>query len=218
MINDPSVIRSMIDSLGKSCRHELLAMHPGGPRPAFVLASARDSNSRMLERGVRIRTIYQHTARGDLATKSYVRDVTALGAEFRTADELVDRVLIYDRETVVLARHTGSEGTPTAAIVRESTLVGFVCKVFEYIWDGAQPFNPETAKAEAITDDLKQSVLRLMAKGYKDEMVARRLGMSVRTCRRHISEITEELEATSRFQAGFNVAMSGILDQFRDEF
>ncbi len=218
VISDPSVIRSMIDSLGKSCRHELLAMHPGGPRPAFVLASARDSNSRMLERGVRVKTIYQHTARGDLATKSFVRDVTALGAEFRTADELVDRVLIYDRETVVLARHTGADGTPTAAIVRESTLVGFVCKVFEYIWDGATPFNPETAKAEAITDDLKQSVLRLMAKGYKDEMVARRLGMSVRTCRRHISEITEELEATSRFQAGFNVAMSGILDQFKDEF
>ena len=32
------------------------------------------------------------------------------------------------------------------------------------------------------------------------------LGMSVRTCRRHIAEITEQLEATSRFQAGYNAA------------
>lgn len=50
-----------------------------------------------------------------------------------------------------------------------------------------------------------------MTKGYKDEMVARRLGMSVRTCRRHIAEITEQLEATSRFQAGYNAARQELL-------
>jgi DNA-binding NarL/FixJ family response regulator len=94
--------------------------------------------------------------------------------------------------------------------------VSFLCAVFDHLWEGATPFAVDSQKAPTTTDDLKQSIIRLMAKGYKDEMVARRLGMSVRTCRRHIAEITEELEATSRFQAGFNVAMSGILDQYRN--
>lgn len=37
----------------------------------------------------------------------------------------------------------------------------------------------------------------------KDEMIARRLGMSLRTCRKHIAESMETLGASSRFQAGY---------------
>ncbi|KOG32387.1 hypothetical protein ADK34_09305 [Streptomyces viridochromogenes] len=42
----------------------------------------------------------------------------------------------------------------------------------------------------------------LLAQGAKDEVIARRLGMSLRTCRRHIAELLEELGAESRFQGG----------------
>jgi hypothetical protein len=165
-----------------------------------------------------MRTIYQHTARSDLPTRAYVRDVTAAGAEVRTADEVIDRLFIYDREIVFLPERTACpDQPPGAAVVREPTLVSFLCQVFDYLWDSATPFEPDTGRAPTTGDDVKQSILRLMAKGYKDEMVARRLGMSVRTCRRHIAEITEELEATSRFQAGFNVARSGILDDLPEE-
>ncbi|MGW2640789.1 LuxR C-terminal-related transcriptional regulator [Streptomyces sp. NPDC001348] len=216
VITDPTTVQSMLDHLSAHCRHEMASVAPGGARPGEVLQAARKSALGMRERGIALRTIYQHTARGDLATRAYVRDVTAVGAEFRTADQLIDRILIYDQETVFLPKR--EEGGPAGAIngaivVREPTLVAFVCSVFEHLWDGATPFVPDTSRAPSVADDLKQSILRLMAKGYKDEMVARRLGMSVRTCRRHISEITEELEATSRFQAGYNVALSRMLEE-----
>ncbi|MCC9311474.1 hypothetical protein LN042_31170 [Kitasatospora sp. RB6PN24] len=212
VVTDVDAIQNMLDHLGQTCRKEVLTVQPGGARPSTLLPAARKSAEGMLERGVRMHTIYQHTARSDLATKAYVRDVTALGAEIRTADQVIDRMLIYDRETVFLpARTEGNEASTGAAIVREPTLVAFLCAVFEHLWDSATPFVHDTSKATPTTDDLKQSIIRLMARGYKDEMVARRLGMSVRTCRRHISEITEELEATSRFQAGYNVAMAGLL-------
>lgn len=42
----------------------------------------------------------------------------------------------------------------------------------------------------------------LMANGDKDEVVARRLGLSVRTVRSEISALIAALGATSRFQAG----------------
>jgi len=216
IIGDVSRVQPMLDHLTQNCTEEMYTVQPGGARPPEKLAAARQSALSTLARGVRIRTIYQHTARSDLATRSYVRDVTAQGAEIRTADELIDRLIIYDRETVFLPERTRPGGAPGAAIVREPTLVSFLCAVFDHLWEGATPFAVDSQKAPTTTDDLKQSIIRLMAKGYKDEMVARRLGMSVRTCRRHIAEITEELEATSRFQAGFNVAMSGILDQYRN--
>ncbi|MBO1415278.1 helix-turn-helix transcriptional regulator [Streptomyces sp. FH025] len=212
VITDVDAIQNVLNRLGQTCRKEVLTVQPGGARPSSLLPAARKSAEGMLERGVRMHTIYQHTARGDLATKAYVRDVTALGAEIRTADEVIDRMLIYDRETVFLPVRTCEGGESAgAAIVREPTLVAFLCAVFQHLWDSATPFACDTPKATPATDELKQSILRLMAQGYKDEMVARRLGMSVRTCRRHISEITEELEATSRFQAGYNVAMAGLL-------
>ncbi|MFI5972969.1 LuxR C-terminal-related transcriptional regulator [Streptomyces sp. NPDC051452] len=214
LIRDAALVQSMIDERRQHCRDEVLIIQPGGPRPSEVLPAARESAQELLDRGVRMRTLYQHTARSDLPTRAYVRDVTAAGAEVRTADELIDRLFIYDREIAFLPERSSPDQPPGAAVVREPTLVSFLCQVFDYLWDGATPFEPETGKAPTTGDDVRHAILRLMAKGYKDEMVARRLGMSVRTCRRHIAEITEELEATSRFQAGYNVARSGILGDF----
>ncbi|MET9960285.1 LuxR C-terminal-related transcriptional regulator [Streptomyces sp. NPDC006326] len=218
LITDAALVQSTIDERRQMCRSELLIIQPGGPRPAEILPAARESALELLGRGVQMKTLYQHTARSDLPTRAYVREVTAAGGEVRTADELIDRLFIYDREIAFLPERAACPGRPPgAAIVREPTLVSFLCSVFDHLWDGATPFAPETNKATATADDVKHSIMRLMSKGFKDEMVARRLGMSVRTCRRHIAEITEELEATSRFQAGFNVAMSGILDTPQDE-
>ncbi|MFG2484593.1 hypothetical protein ACGFSI_17735 [Streptomyces virginiae] len=211
VITDVARIQPMLDHLTQNCTGELLTVQPGGARPAHALPSARESALTALARGVSIRTVYQHTARNDLPTRSYVRDVTERGAQIRTADEVIDRMIIYDREMVFLPERSTGEGIPGAAIVREPTLVAFMCSVFEYLWDGATPYVVDSQNSPASSDELKASIVRLMSKGYKDEMVARRLGMSVRTCRRHIAEITEELEATSRFQAGYNAARRELL-------
>ncbi|MGW1224575.1 LuxR C-terminal-related transcriptional regulator [Streptomyces sp. NPDC001478] len=212
VITDPARIQALLDHLGQTCTSELITVQPGGARPADLLDDARASALSILSRGVCIRTIYQHTARNDLPTRSYVRDVTAHGAEVRTADEVIDRLIIYDREVAFLPeRCVDASRPPGAAVVREPTLVAFLCSVFEYLWEGSSPYVVESQRSPASADELKWSIIRLMTKGYKDEMVARRLGMSVRTCRRHIAEITEQLEATSRFQAGYNAARQELL-------
>ncbi|MFF1397630.1 LuxR C-terminal-related transcriptional regulator [Streptomyces sp. NPDC058287] len=212
LLEDGGTVQSVINGLSARCRSEFLAVQPGGARPPAVLGRARISALAMLERGVRIRSLYQHTARGDLATRAYVRDVTAAGAEVRTADRVIERILIYDRETVFIADRRKAVRPPAAVVVREPALVAFICSVFEHLWDGASSFEPDTPPGPSLTDDLKRSILRLMAQGHKDETIARKLSMSVRTCRRHISQLTEELAADSRFQAGYNAAMSGLLD------
>lgn len=211
VIADGAMVQSMIDEVGKHCNQEVLTVQPGGARPSHVLSSAREVTRQYLERDVRVRTIYQHTARNDLATRSYVREVSGQGAEIRTAEQLIDRMLIYDREIAFLPQRSDCGRRPGAAVVREPTLVAFLCSVFEFMWDGADPFVVDTSKAPSNDDEVKRAILRLMVNGYKDEMVARRLGMAVRTCRRHIAEITEELEAASRFQAGYNAAMMNAL-------
>ncbi len=212
VISDVEVLQAMLDEWGERCRTEVLTAQPGGPRSSNAMAQARPRTLDRLARGVQVRHLYQHTVRRDLATTAYVRAITAAGAEVRTTDELIDRIVVYDREVAFLPEQHVVGRNPGAVVVREPTLVAFVCKVYDHLWSGATQFTADAEDTPEVTDDLKRSIVKLMAQGYKDELVARRLGMSVRTCRRYISQIMLDVEATSRFQAGVNVAQTGLLD------
>ncbi|WP_438312064.1 LuxR C-terminal-related transcriptional regulator [Streptomyces sp. HUAS TT3] len=57
--------------------------------------------------------------------------------------------------------------------------------------------------ARSLSDELRQTLVRLLSEGLEDRAIARRLGMSERTCQRHIAEIMRVVGARSRFQAGY---------------
>ena len=210
-ISEPDTIQSVIDSLLKRSRSEVLTVQPGGPRPPHVLEAAKQSCLAMVNRGIRLRSIYQHTARTDPGTETLARAVSAKGGQFRTTEEVIDRLIVIDREVAFLPQRRTSDPSRAAVIVREPTLVNYLCSVHDLLWRTALPFGQDDAGSKPVIDEVRQAIIRLLAEGHKDELVARRLGMSVRTCRRHISEITTELRATSRFQAGANAAAQGLL-------
>lgn len=51
-----------------------------------------------------------------------------------------------------------------------------------------------------------------MARGYTDEVVAQKLGLTARTLRRRLRSAMDKLGAAPRFEAGFRLARSGWLD------
>ncbi|WP_159080652.1 LuxR C-terminal-related transcriptional regulator [Nocardia suismassiliense] len=57
-------------------------------------------------------------------------------------------------------------------------------------------------------------MLRALSTGSRDEVVARTMNVSVRTMRRRFAEIMDDLQAHTRFQAGFMVARSGWLPSY----
>lgn len=62
------------------------------------------------------------------------------------------------------------------------------------------------------SDDWDQHRIgQLPAAGYADEIVARRMGVSVRTCRTHIARLMRTLGASSRTHLGALLAQSGIV-------
>ncbi|CAO0830728.1 Helix-turn-helix transcriptional regulator OS=Streptomyces microflavus OX=1919 GN=HUT09_15840 PE=4 SV=1 [Streptomyces microflavus] len=67
---------------------------------------------------------------------------------------------------------------------------------------GRPPRTPLTA--------VQHSIARLLAEGHVDEVVARKMGISVRTCRSHIAKLMQTLGATSRTHLGTLLARSGI--------
>lgn len=213
LIRDISVLESMLEDCGTRCRNEILTVQPGGPRPHNLLEDARRRTLERLGRGLQVKHIYQHTVRGDLTTTAYIRDVTAAGAEVRTTDQVIDRMVIYDREIVFLPEQGVVDREPGAIVVREPTLVAFLCRLYDHLWAKATTYEPDADDTTDVSDDVKRAIIKLMSEGHKDELVARRMGMSVRTCRRHFSKIMDELGSTSRFQAGVICALSGILDE-----
>ncbi|MGW0395423.1 LuxR C-terminal-related transcriptional regulator [Streptomyces sp. NPDC003042] len=202
LVTDLGAVRGLIAELVAGCERELLTSQPGGGRPLETLEEAVGRDESLLARGVRMRTIYQHTARYSRPTAAYVERVRALGAEVRTVGDGLMRMLVFDR-------HTGLMAVPdragAALVVREPSVVHFMTAAFERSWLAAEPFSttvsPEAARS--ISDELRQTIVTLLSEGLEDKVIARRLGMSQRTCQRHIAEIMRAVGAKSRFQAGY---------------
>ncbi|MBM0275235.1 helix-turn-helix transcriptional regulator [Micromonospora tarensis] len=212
MITDASMVQPVLNEHARRCESEIMTIQPGGARPAHLLSATRGPLIEALERGVDNRTIYQHPARTDLVTRAYVSDVTKRGARVRTTQEVIDRMVIFDHEVAFVPERGVASRAAGAIVVREPALVGYLCDVFEHLWSTAVPFQPDADRAAPVDEDVKRAVIRLLAKGYKDETIARRLGTSVRTCRRHISELMDRLGTTSRFQAGVEATRLGLID------
>lgn len=74
-------------------------------------------------------------------------------------------------------------------------------------------FGSEAQETEEQPDlsEADRALLHLLHAGLKDETIARQLGLSERTLRRRITDLTTRLGATSRFQAGAQVVRRGWL-------
>jgi DNA-binding CsgD family transcriptional regulator len=180
-----------------------------------VLQEALARDTAMLSRGVRMRTLYHHTARFNGPSQAYVAMASALGAEYRTAHELFGRLIVFDRKVAFIPERGGTWG---AVIIREPSTVQYLCEVFEQAWTQAAPFSDaESDGLERVAKDIDRTIVRLLAAGLKDESIARRIGMSLRTARKHIADIMEALGAESRFQAGVLAAQQGLLDDEPDD-
>jgi hypothetical protein len=202
-------VRAALNRASDECREEILASQPGGNRDEMVLEDASIRDMRSLRRGVRMRTLYHHTARFNGPSQAYVAATTALGAEYRTAHTLFGRLIIFDRELAFLPEPANSWG---AVLIREPSAVHYLCEIFEQTWELAQPFSEAVVDGlEDVAREIDQTILRLLAAGLKDETIARRLGMSLRTVRKHIAAIMKSLGADSRFQAGVNAACANLI-------
>ncbi|MCH0542553.1 hypothetical protein I3F58_23945 [Streptomyces sp. MUM 203J] len=184
------------------CAEEVLAVRlRGGHRtgPAAEDEQARDLE--LLERGVRLRVLYQHTARHSRDAQRYAQVVGDAGGEVRTLGGLFGGLLVFDRSAAFLPV---PDDPGSAAVVREPSVVAYMAAVFGHAWHVAEPFAP--GYTEVTETCLRDAIVRLLASGAKDEVIARRLGMSLRTCRRRVSQLMDELGASSRFQAGYLLA------------
>ncbi|RDD89392.1 helix-turn-helix transcriptional regulator [Streptomyces parvulus] len=207
-------INAALDLATSQCRTEMLTVQPSGSARSAEnrLLEALERDKPLIERGVSIRTLYQHTARYNPERLAYVDQFANGKVEYRTIDELVERLIICDETVAFIPIRDDRQ---VALEIRHPGLVRYLIKVFEFIWGRAVPLTagaPYETAPDGITD-IQHSIAKLLVEGHVDEAIARRLGMNVRTCRAHIAKLASVLGSGSRAQLGYLIAQSGILEQ-----
>ncbi|HTS97062.1 MAG TPA: helix-turn-helix domain-containing protein [Streptosporangiaceae bacterium] len=114
-------------------------------------------------------------------------------------------LILTDRQAAMTVWRSG-DGQLQAGTVAEPAVVGILRMVSEALWAHSVPLESAVRLDGLVRDEAKAAILELLEAGAKDEAIARTLGVSLRTCRRHIAELLAAAGAVSRFQAGSRLA------------
>jgi sugar-specific transcriptional regulator TrmB len=207
-----SAITAFIGQVSRDASEEIITAQPGGGRSAEVLNTALPLALELLARGVRLRTLYQHSARFNEPTKQYVREVVQHGGEVRTLDEFFDRLFIIDRSLVIVP---GNATRTTAAAITDHAVVAFLSDLFDRNWQRALQFRPARAvvSSSEVVPNIHRMIKRLLIQGLTDSAIAKRIGVSERTYHTHLARIRKELGADSRLQLGYLLAREEFLTE-----
>ncbi|MER7486875.1 helix-turn-helix transcriptional regulator [Streptomyces sp. NPDC126497] len=193
---------------------DLLSVQPYSsyinPDPALHEPALRRDQA-LLDRGGRIRALYQHTLRHAPPLLARYERLTG-DVEARTLDEITERLVVVDREVAFIP---ATVDRSSALEVRHPAIVGFLVTVFDRLWHLATPLYPRAVRQPPLNGvtPRQRAIAALLVEGHTDAVVAERLGMNVRTAREHIAKLAATLGSGSRAQLGYLIARSGILDR-----
>jgi len=163
------------------------------------------------DRGVRFRTVIDADFLELPGAADAVRADIQAGEEVRVTGVLPVKLVIVDTRVGLLPLDLHKADSP-ALLVRPSPLLDALRLLYEQIWERASPMsfpdesgsnNAEVATRLSASDEL----VRLLAAGLNDKVIARELGVSLRTLERRIAALMSELGVRTRFQSGWLAAL-----------
>ncbi|MGW4626809.1 LuxR C-terminal-related transcriptional regulator [Streptomyces rubiginosohelvolus] len=204
-------IQASIKEATETSTDEILTAQPGSNRPSSTLRASLANAHTAIRRGTRIRHIYQHPARYSSSVRSYLSQIPVQHLQVRTTELTVERLIIIDRTVAYIP---ASADRNTALRIGHPALVAYLIQVYEVLWAQAVPLaeNHHTAAPDVPVTAVQRSIAQLLTEGHVDDVVARKMGISVRTCRAHIAKLMQTLGATSRTHLGALLVRSGIVE------
>ncbi len=206
-----NAITEFLEQMVSECEEELLTAQPEAGRNPGVLARAALRDIGTVERGVKMRTLYQHSARRSSATHKYVAAVTARGAEVRTLDEFFNRMIVVDRRVALIPQR---DQAAVAVAVREPAVIDYLVDVFNRSFERGRPFTSrDTSMLKDIATEQRAMTMRMLIEGHADPVSAKRLGVSPRTYAGYVADLKTEYDAETRFQLGYTMGRLGVSGQ-----
>ncbi|WP_194905541.1 helix-turn-helix transcriptional regulator [Catenulispora rubra] len=125
--------------------------------------------------------------------------------EVRTLPGLTTWLAVIDSAAVVLPKRHDRAGRERT-VSRSPAVLAVATWAFHHADPAPSPRGPA-----AHLSQLEVRILRCLSAGLKDEQAARRLEISVRTYRRRVTALCDQLHASSRFEAGVAAAKRGLV-------
>jgi DNA-binding CsgD family transcriptional regulator len=191
--------------LAHSAATECLSFTTGRAQRVDTMTTEATLNRLAVQRGVRIRNVYQDGFRNDPATVAHARRMAELGCQSRTAPALPIRMVIVDQRTALVPIDPNDSGRGAVELSSTGVIAALVA-LFELIWRDATPFGALPAPDAHGLNPQERELLHLLAAGHTDEAAARKLAVSLRSIQRMMTVLADRLSSASRFQAGVRAA------------
>lgn len=210
-------IRQQLRSLQDNAATEMLWLCRAGQ----VAMSSAENTEEMdaLARGVRYRVVYERALLEEPGMIASVELSTAAGEQARAVQEVPVRLAIADRRVAICPLVPVDPGVtePTAAIIKDSTLLQALLALFDHVWAGGVPLHPagrdETGPAAhdrtGPVTETERHLLSLVAAGLPDKAIATRSGVSVRTVRRRVAALMARADCRTRIELVWQSARRG---------
>jgi hypothetical protein len=161
---------------------------------------------RAVRDGRRVRAIYPVRALTEAPERLRAR--AAFGEQIRILPEVDTRLAIVGPHHALVPDPLGV-GVARHVVLRQAVLIELLVRYFDQLWERASAV-PDLERGQP-RPDLRRLLLVQLARGAKDEQIARTLGISLRTVRRRIATLMVELGVDTRFQAGAEAVRRGWL-------
>jgi DNA-binding Lrp family transcriptional regulator len=198
---------AMIRSLSAASTGDLLWLRPD----PWNVAGGDDLDTSVMDlirSGRRSRAIYQvdvlRNAPGTLRRRAEA------GEHVRVLAEVPTRLAVLGSSAALVAEQFDIVDE-RRLVLRQPSMISALILLFEGLWEKAMPVPGFDAHREAQGASAQRLLLTQLSGGAKDEQIARALGLSVRTVRRRVADLMDELGASSRFQAGVEAVRRGWL-------
>jgi DNA-binding CsgD family transcriptional regulator len=199
------VLRDLADGLRESV--DTLNQNPLPAGPAD-LERRLEYDAALARRGIRVRALYPRAPLREARGARFLQELSDAGVIVRVIDHVAHDMLIFDRHTVCLP-DCCTDGLPGRSMIRirGSVLVRSFTAVYESYWQRATPLPLAGAELRhTALGERERAVIRLMASGYGDDRIARKLGIEPSEVEDVMSALMERLGAGSRFEVGYKLA------------
>jgi len=203
-----SEIWDRLQGLASEARISMDTLSPSGALNETAIAFSQANDKDTYERGVEARTIYLDSARNDHKTLEHLHWLAEVGAQVRTAPKLPIRMIIVDKQIVVLPINL-ENGMDGLVLFRSPVIVKPLQQLFELTWAAAKPLGFSPGPKAAGLTDYEKTILKMIAKGKSDIEIAEKLQVSERTVRRNLKEAMDRLKAKTRPEAIYKATKNG---------
>ncbi|WP_030686079.1 transcriptional regulator [Streptomyces globisporus] len=180
--------------------------------PYFPLPSATDDALATLARGVTQRVVYSQASLehpGQL--EEAIEPCVEAGEQARVLPSVPVKLVIIDEAYAMVSLSIKEADVHNSMlVVQPCGLLSALVALFEQAWQSALPLHGRSVRPAGLLP-ADRRLLRLLAGGASDEVIAREIGVSRRTLFRRVQVLMARLGATSRFQMALQAQRQGWL-------